>query len=98
MTEHTTISPHILAHSDGRVLTLPDGDERRVIAVFSSESIASAMAPSGFEPVYCGAEDLPALSESLHIWLIGLLGLPDDLDGSILPVDNFVGVLLEELP
>jgi hypothetical protein len=98
MTDTHTISPHVLAHDDGRVLCLPtDGrHERKGIAVFTSKEVAEEMSPDKFRAVYCGPEELGTLSEALHIWLVRLIGLGGDLEGSILSLDAFIGALLGE--
>ena len=98
MTDTHTISPHVLTHDDGRVLCLPTDErhERKGIAVFTDRGVAEEMSPDGFRAVYCGPEDLEKLSEALHIWLVVLIGLGGDLEGSILSLDAFMGTLLGE--
>jgi hypothetical protein len=94
-----SISPHILGHPDGRVLCLSTDErhERKGIAVFANKPVAEELAPSGFYAVYCGPEELLDLAEELHAWVVVLLGLEGDLEGSVLPLDVFVGILLGEL-
>jgi hypothetical protein len=89
------ISPHVLEHPDGRILCLPADDEdvTRGLAVFVSEDLASRMAPDGFYPVSCSIEELQELGESTQIYLVVLLGLGGDLEGSVLTLEALEGVL-----
>jgi|SRR5215216_525331 len=98
MTDTHTISPHVLVNGS-RVLTLDTDDEgRKGIAVFTSCEKAEEMSPDGYSALYVGPEDLEKLAESLHVWLVCLLGLGGDLEGSVLTTDAFIGALLEEMP
>jgi hypothetical protein len=92
-----TISPHVLEHPDGRILCLPadDANVTRGLAVFVSEDLASRMAPDGFYPVSCSIRDLEQLGEDTQLYLVVILGLGGDLEGSVLSLDAFVGVLEE---
>jgi hypothetical protein len=86
MNDTYTISPHVLEHPDGRILSLPADDEEttRGLAVFVNEDLASRMAPDGFYPVSCSREELLRLGESTQIYLAVILGLGGDLEGSVL--------------
>jgi hypothetical protein len=100
MTDTHIISPHVLEHPDGRVLCLPAdnaGGNTRGLAVFVNGDLASRMAPEGFYPVHCSAQELQDLGESAQISLAVILGLGGDLEGSVLSLDAFVGVLLGEM-
>ena len=98
MTKYT-ITPHILARSDGKVLCLPadDTQERQGIAIFTSREVAEELAPDGFEPLYCGPEELLLLAECLHVWLVCLLSRDGELNGSVLTTDVFAAALEGEM-
>ena len=98
MTKYT-ITPHILTREDGRVLCLPadDTQERQGIAIFTSREVAEELAPDGFEPLYCGPEDLLLLAECLHVWLVCLLSRDGELNGSVLTTDVFAAALEGEM-
>lgn len=90
------ISPHVLEHPDGRVLCLPADDvggDTRGLAVFVNGDLASRMAPEGFYPVHCSAGDLAQLGVDTGMYLAVLLGLGGELEGSVLSLDAFVGML-----
>jgi hypothetical protein len=99
MTDMYAISPHVLEHPDGRVLCLPADEEdvTKGLAVFINEDLALRMAPEGFYPVHCSARELQDLGESTQTYLAVILGLGGDLEGSVLSLDAFVGVLLEDV-
>jgi hypothetical protein len=99
MDDTYSITPHILTHHDGGVLCLPtdESNEHKGIAVFTSRYVAEEMAPDGFYPVYCGPKELERLAETLHVWLVVLIGLGGDLEGSVLDLDAFVGALLDDM-
>ena len=57
----------------------------------------SRSAPEGFYPVSCSAHDLEELGAATDTFLVVLLGLGGDLEGSVLSLDAFIGVLLEDV-
>ena len=93
-----TLSPHILTSDDGRILCLPTkGDTHQAVAVFANKDVADELAPKGFYPLYVSLQELQGLSEGLHVWLVALIGLGGDLEGSVFTTDAFVGALEGEL-
>ena len=61
-------------------MSADDTQERQGIAIFTSREVAEELAPDGFEPLYCGPEDLLLLAECLHVWLVCLLRACYELD------------------
>jgi hypothetical protein len=70
---------------------------RRGLAIFASEDAAEDVAPDGFRPHYVGPRDIERWGRAADVQLVALLGLPDELEGSVFELDSFLAVLTGEI-